>query len=51
MAITRGILGALIAFLMILQACHASVGGGVGSTNGQSPVAQTQTAADHGVQK
>ena len=49
MTIKRGILGALVAFLMILQACHASVGGGVGGTN-HSPVAQTQTT-DQDIQK
>ncbi len=50
MTIKRGIVGALIAFLMVLQACHASVGGGVGS-NTQSPVAQTQTADGQAAQK
>jgi hypothetical protein len=50
MTIKRGILGTLIALLMVLQACHASVGGGVGS-NTQSPMAQTQTAAEQGAQK
>ncbi len=47
MSMRTGIIGALVALLMVLQGCHASVGGGIGKTDQTSPVAQaTQSAGD-----
>ena len=46
MSLRTGVIGALVALLMVLQGCHASVGGGIGKNDQTQPVAATQNAGD-----